>query len=280
MRWVDYREKLGIGFNNQEKFEMLKNNILTFIDNFMGNYSKLSCLLYCSKVGELYQHIYDPQSVLKGSLCHCNSAKELISKYIAFYNTYDSKIDTYRNPYDDVVSKDDILAYIKNSLDDLNIQYDILEDNDGIFIFPKRAKELDDSLVSEPLEWLTIYPRSHTAFVKALKQYSEATSQRASDVADLFRKALETFFQEFFNGNKSLENYKRDYGTYLKAQGIPKEISGNFETLLQSYALYINNYAKHRDATSNKVLEYIMYQTGNMIRFLITLKQEENKNAD
>ncbi len=277
MKWVDYRDKLGIGLENPEKFKMLKNNILTFVDIFMCNYSKFSCLAYCRAVGELYQDTYLPQSILKGSLYLCISAKELISKYIAFHNTYDSKMC---NTGSDVVSKNDILVYIKKSLDNLNIQYDILEDDDGVFIFPKGAKELDDSLVSEPLEWLTAYPRSRTAFAKALKQYSEATSQRASDVADLFRKALETFFQEFFNGNKSLENYKRDYGTYLKAQGIPKEISSNFETLLQSYTLYINNYAKHRDATSDKVLEYIMYQTGNVIRLLITLKQEENTNAD
>lgn len=40
---------------------------------------------------------------------------------------------------------------------------------------------------------------------------------------------------------------------------------------------YINNYAKHRDATSNRLLEYLMYQTGNIIRLLITLKQGEDK---
>lgn len=54
-------------------------------------------------------------------------------------------------------------------------------------------------------------------------------------------------------------------------------ISGNFETLLQAYTSFMNNYAKHRDATSNRLLEYLMYQTGNIIRLLITLKQGEDK---
>lgn len=103
------------------------------------------------------------------------------------------------------------------------------------------------------------------------------TSDNASDIADKFRKTLENFFQEFFGGNKSLENYKNTYGTYLKSQGVPKEVSGNFETLLQAYTSFMNNYAKHRDATSNRLLEYLMYQTGNIIRLLITLKQGEDK---
>ena len=136
---------------------------------------------------------------------------------------------------------------------------------------------MDDALVSEPLEWLADYPESRKAFVKALKEYSETTPDNASDIADKFRKTLENFFQEYFGGNKSLENYKNAYGTYLKSQGVPKEVSGNFETLLQAYTSFMNNYAKHRDATSNRLLEYLMYQTGNIIRLLITLKQGEDK---
>lgn len=95
---------------------------------------------------------------------------------------------------------------------------------------PKAAKELDNALVSQPLDWLSSYPKAHEAFIKALKDYAEAATDTASEVADKFRKALEAFFQEFFGGNKSLENYKTDYGNYLKAHGIPKEISSNLET--------------------------------------------------
>ena len=79
---------------------------------------------------------------------------------------------------------------------------------------------------------------------------------------------------------KSLENMISDYGSYLKNKGIPKEISNNFEKLLNQYTDFMNNYAKHHDKTSVNVLEYIMYQTGNIIRLLITLKKQENNNAN
>ena len=131
---------------------------------------------------------------------------------------------------------------------------------------------MDNALISEPLSWLSAYPKTHTAYVKALKEYSEATPSNASDIADKFRKTLETFLREFFNNNAPLEKNKVEYGRYLKSQGIPSEITGNMETLLQAYANFMNGYAKHQDATSLNILEYLMYQTGNIIRLLITLK--------
>jgi hypothetical protein len=155
------------------------------------------------------------------------------------------------------------------------LQYAVLKDGSQYFVFPKGAKEMDDALVSQPLEWLMEYPKSYAAFVKAVREYTEATSDNASDIADKFRKALETFFQEFFTCDKSLENCKSLYGGYLKSQNVPSDITGNFETLLQAYTNFMNGYAKHHDNTALNVLEYIMYQTGNIIRLLITLKRGE-----
>lgn len=164
---------------------------------------------------------------------------------------------------------------ICKQLKESQIPFEVREDEDGYFIFPRGAKELDDALVSESLEWLKQYPKSRTAFIKALREYADQREQNASDIADKFRKALESFFQEFFGSEKSLENYKSEYGAYLKQHGVPSEISNNLESILQAYTNYINNYAKHHDKTNLNVLEYIMYQTGNIIRLLITLDKEQ-----
>ena len=155
------------------------------------------------------------------------------------------------------------------------LAFEFLEDGEKVFILSRGAKELDDALVSQPLEWLKGYPLAHRAFIKALKDYSSATEETASEVADSLRKALETFFQEFFYSGKSLENYKSEYGDYLKSHGIPAEIANDFNKLLDSFTNYNNNYAKHHDKSSINVLEYLLYQTGNIIRFLITLKKED-----
>ena len=199
MKWIDYREKLGLSFNDSEKFEYLKNRILNFVELLGQNnsfYLSDSCYRwYAITIGE--------------------------------YDTYET-----------------------------------FEDKDGVFIFPKGAKELDDALVSVPLEWLTAYPKSHSAFVKALKEYAEANATNASDIADKFRKALETFFQEFFGGGRSLEKYLSDhtYERYLNEHGIPAELRNELQNTVSAYSKFMNGNAKHHDKTQPNVLEYIMYQ--------------------
>lgn len=267
MKWVDYRERLGIGFNDIRKAEALANKVSTFIEygGMNSDYSYDSYYQFCMMVGLQFQDIMPAKQYLSRLFSKPNSSVvSIISYYIAFVNTVD----------DDGHHKDLLIQVFSAFLDDLNIQFDLFKDADGYFIFPKGVPDFDEALVNYPLEWLKEYPQSQKAWGKALRDYTEASDDNASDVADKFRKTLETFFQEFFGGNKSLENYKAEYGNCLKKNGVPKEISGNFETLLQAYTNYMNNYAKHRDATSDKVLEYLMYQTGNIIRLLITLERQ------
>lgn len=119
------------------------------------------------------------------------------------------------------------------------------------------------------------YPKAHKAYSTALLKYAEATPATASETADSLRKALELFMREFFGVDKNLENLRPIYGNYLKARGVPASISNNFETLLQAYANYMNDNAKHDDRVKLNVLEYILYQTGNVMRLLLTLRCNE-----
>lgn len=270
MKYVDYREKLGIGFNDEDKTKMLFNKIIEFLKKANNDYTLLYTLfgnedavyLFSQMVGE--NTCYDDYRDIINSFRKETSIAGIISKFIVLVNISTPKGANF------------LINLLKQYLKSLNIPYELIKDADGYFIFPKGAKELDDALVSEPLEWLSEYPQTQKEWIEALKVYSSLTDDNASDVADKFRKALERFFQEFFGKTKSLENLKSEYGAYLKVRGIPAEISNNFETLQKSYTDFMNNYAKHHNKTSKNVLEYIMYQTGNIIRLLITLKKEEN----
>ena len=275
MKWIDYRDKLGIGYSDSIKAKLLRNKIATLIEcsTLNEDYSPNDYYRFCLMVGIRCKADFAEESTVLAELFAKNemSVPVAISYFIAFVNTKEST---------DEDNQKDLMNCLENYLEDLNIAYEVIRDQDGWFVFPKGVKEFDNALVSQPLEWLTQYPNTEKAWEKALRKYAKANKNNASDVADGFRKALEAFFQDYFGGAKSLENYKSDYGACLKNYGIPGEISGNFETLLQAYTNYINKYAKHRDATSEKILEYLMYQTGNIMRLLITLKQEENTNAD
>ena len=275
MKWIDYREKLGIGFNDKQKFDMLRNKLFLQLPTLKSVYSDQSYTQYLLMVGESVYR-FDGYSIngVISSFQRATSIGELISKYIAFYNTFEESPE-YRNSRGErrnSYGKDFALAFMENSLGELNIPYELFEDEDGIYVFPKGVPELDGPLVSEIYDWLKKYPAAEKSWDKALRAYAEVTANSASDVADLFRKALETFFKEFFRNEKSLENNKVEYGRYLKEQGIPSELSNNLESILQGYTNFMNNYAKHNDKTSVNILEYLMYQTGNTIRLLISLK--------
>ena len=55
---------------------------------------------------------------------------------------------------------------------------------------------------------------------------------------------------------------KSEYGDFLTSKGVPAEIKNNLEKILDLYAKYMNNYAKHHDKTGQNVLEYILYASG------------------
>ena len=281
MKNVDYRKKLGLGFNDESKIKMLKTrifNLLTEFDETKEDWEleidiKKITRNFSDEIGILIPSEYKNLQIIYYIIC---SQKD-ISSCVYFFVTF---LNTLKHEYNDYVIIETLETRFFFFFDNMKLSYDKSADSDGIFIFPKGAEELDDALVSEPLDWMKDYPSAHGAFIKALKAYAECTENNVSDVADLFRKALESFFQEFFSSEKSLENMISDYGNYLKNNGIPKEISNNFEKILNQYTEFMNNYAKHHDKTSINVLEYIMYQTGNIIRLLITLKKQETTNAN
>lgn len=279
MDWLDYREKLGIGFCDKEKYEYFKAKIISTM-NMLSQHTYLGAIdieeyyAFCNTTGTTFNTSYDDNIFTRERFKHCVSIISQtgsLNSFLAYYVALVNSIKIKRTLYSEW-TRTRFADLLCDMLTQAHIPFDLVEDNEEYFVFPKGAKEMDDALVSQPLQWLTGYPTAHRAYIKALKEYANAEPDNASDVADKFRKALEAFFQEFFGGNKSLENYKGDYGAHLKKFGIPKEIRGNLEVLLQAYTSYINSYAKHKDATSDKLLEYLMYQTGNIIRLLITLK--------
>lgn len=283
MDWIDYREKLGIGFNDDDKIKIFYARISNVLDMLItegdGYITVTEYSRFCYETGTRLNYLLLDDDRYTGSDRFMDCVRiireheylfsDYLSYFVWFVNIIESKSNSNR-----FWGKEDYKNLLTKCLKDAHIQYELHEDEGKFFVFPKGAEEMDAALVSQPLSWLAAYPNARTAFAKALNEYAEATPGKASDIADKFRKALEAFFQEFFDCDKTLENCKATYGKYLKEHNVPNEISSNFETLLQAYTNFINGYAKHHDKTGLNVLEYVMYQTGNIIRLLLTLNQE------
>ena len=277
MDWLDYREKLGIGFSDEEKGKLFIGKVQNFIysasrcpfeeQDEMNFCNEIGCASFCNSDSVFNMLDLDTPVGLKRSWLylekHTDDALDFLAHMIALINTYGGKKG----------DRDIILNTVKRALDESHISYDIFQEGKKYFIFPKGAKELDDALVSEPLEWLKDYPNAHKTYIIALKQYSEGIYIR--DVADNLRKALEAFLQEFLGNSKNLETNKNEICKYLGEQGVDAGVSGLFQPLINAYKNINDRIAKHNDAVDKKLLEFVLYQTGVLIRMVLSVKQEE-----
>ena len=193
------------------------------------------------------------------------SFKNFLAYYVAFINCLSNRKEG--------IKQSELLELLDEAFNDSRLNYALLKDDNKYFVFPKGAKELDNALISEPLEWLKDYPNARKTYIIALKQYSDGIYIR--DVADNLRKALEAFLQDFLENSKNLETNKNEICKYLGEQGVDAGVSGLFQPLINAYKNINDRVAKHNDAIDKKLLEFILYQTGILIRMVLSVKQEE-----
>ena len=282
MNYIDYREKLGIGLNNSQKTNGFANSILNYMDEHSKSiYSRETYIDFCAKTGlraipeevtvsfkKILKQPKGFQIVLQHFEEVKDNAKEFLLYCVVFLNSYN----------DDKTEKEKFKKYLFDSINTFKLDLVPVKDEDGIFLLPKGAEDLNNALISEPLEWLQDYPKTRDTFIRALKQYSNGEHVR--DVADNFRKSLEAFFQEFLGNTKNLANNKTEIFKFLGAHNAEPEIVSMMQPLLNSYDKLNNSAAKHNDKMDAKYLEFLMYQTGLFIRMIITVGKEEQHDND
>ena len=271
MNLIDYREKLGIAFCDKEKIELfLAKAYMAFSETVSLEREITSTLFnnYCFNAGikapaEYYSEYTDGYKAFQ----HLMQATEDFKKFLYYYTVF------LNSAKKDSSERKEWIKAFKYWASESGLSFEFYEDGDNVFIFPQGAKELDDALVSEPLEWLSEYPQAHKTYCIALKQYSDGIYIR--DVADNLRKALEAFLQEFLGNSKNLETNKNDICKYLGEQGVDAGISGLFQPLINAYKNINDRIVKHNDAVDEKLLEFLLYQTGVLIRMVISIKKSE-----
>ena len=273
MNFIDYREKLGLGFDDTEKYLYFKSFMLNLLyfkdDHYPPIYSAEECFRFCLSVGIKYSD--DPYSnnyfrYVYNLLSMSKDLKQFLSYYVFF-------VCHFKDVEDKEVSKKQLIEFVEIALKASRIPYEIITSEGELFVFPKGAEELDEALINTPLDWLNDYPNSKGVFCRALKQYADGEHTR--DVADNFRKAFEDFLKEFLNNEKDLDNNRSEICKYLKDKGADKNITNMLEPLLDRYKKINDDQVKHNDKLDPKFLEFLMYQTGLFIRMIITAGKEE-----
>ena len=183
MDYYDYRTKLGIGFSDEEKQKQFINRIKTFLyANKSIPFERDQENAFAYSIGEasIIEEEQISETILRlDSLSGIQRVWLYLQKKQKLFPDCLATLVTMVNNYPGKkVHKETILNAIKRALDDSRIPYELFHDDDGVFFFPNGAKELDGALVSEPLEWLSDYPKARVTFARALK--SELTMLTAN----------------------------------------------------------------------------------------------------
>lgn len=269
MDWNSYREILGIGLNDEEKFKLAKRRVLNFVKLLQNNrfiYDEVSYYRFSNVVGCKYNDSYTLVH-LEDYFNNVDDHRVLIFSLVAWANTIDlSLIPEYKRA-DGYLTKEFVINFVKGLVKEVNLNMEVIEDEDGVFVIPKGCSEFDIALISEPFVWLKDYPESKKQYTRILRAYENGEYTR--DIADNCRKLLEQFLQEFFDNKSNLENNLKNVGTHLKEKGLSKELTNMVQTLIDYYKKYNDSNAKHNDLVPENALEYIIYQTGLFIRLLL-----------
>jgi hypothetical protein len=164
--------------------------------------------------------------------------------------------------------KADFLKGIQDAVVITGVPLGIKQTETEVVFYPEGAKLLDEKLINDNLDWLSTYSKSYEAFKKALAEVGRTGKER--EVVDNLRLSLELLLKDILSNKKSLENQKNEIGVYLKSKNTSTEISNLFWTVLDYYSKYQNNKAKHECTVPAEEVEFILYMTGIMMRFILT----------
>lgn len=140
--------------------------------------------------------------------------------------------------------------------------------DDEVVFYPAGAKLLDEKLVNDNLNWLSGYANAYKPFRSALEDLGVKGKER--NVLDQLRLSLELLLKELLGNGKSLENQQAALGAYLKDKDTSPEIAQLYWKVVDFYCKYQNDKAKHGDNAKPDEVEFMLYQTGAMMRFLLT----------
>ena len=153
--------------------------------------------------------------------------------------------------------------------------------NNGVAsLVPAGARELDEALINENLEWLDNYPEASKQFDAALKIYARKDPSQYRNMLDNLRFSLEHILRAVLNNNKPLEKQKEHILRWLAAHGAHNQIVNMSSDLLNKFALYQNDAVKHQeDKYTPAEVEFVLYLTGTFLRLIQRANEQPITNA-
>lgn len=283
-RIKNFYKRWNIVYDENKKFSGFKNCALSTIDKYVGEIFLSDKNLEQRFLKIMQKHI--PQSIV-GGFQNISKTLEILGKR-EFKNSPIYKIISGENDFVEFIKclqalfwldlgseiKEELYLGFREDIELSMLEIRIGKTNSGVIFYPKGAKLLDEKLVNENLDWLSSYPTVSKNFKSALEKHQNKIYQR--NLIDDLRLSLELILQRILNNRGRLEKQEKLLGEYLEREKVPKELRNMYWQLIDYYAKYQNNYAKHDDKVNSSEVEFMIYLTGTFIRFLMTLEDRKN----
>ena len=152
------------------------------------------------------------------------------------------------------------------------IGVDIGRGANGVVFFPKGAEVLDPALIEDVLNWLSDYPDVNKHYTEALRLYLVNDPNVYRNLLDNLRLSLELFLKALLQNDVRLEEQAKPLRDWLIEREVQENLRMMFtETLGRGrFTDLMNTAVKHGDRPWHQAeVEFLIYQTGVFIRFLI-----------
>ena len=171
-----------------------------------------------------------------------------------------------------------ILNLVNEAIDSSpGIEIRLIPSGNEVLILPSGSPLLDEHVINENLLGLSKYKGVSHDYEESLKLLVLNDPQMYRDVVDKQRYVLESLLKQILGNNKAMSNQRDDLGKWLKMKGTHTTIRTNILSIIIEIENYNKDWVRHPKKggyqPSYQEVEYVIYQTGTIMRLLLQLAE-------
>ena len=155
-----------------------------------------------------------------------------------------------------------IVEAVKQAVEISDVNVAVGQSKDRIIVYPEGEKKLDNELVNKTLSFLDQESNKH--FEEALKFYQK---KQHKESAERLRQSVEEFLRHKLQNTKGLPKNIEILQKTLK-NNSQSEIRNIIFQVFNGLDKYFNEHSKHGDNVKEVENEFLIYQTGLLLRYI------------
>ena len=251
---------------SEEAFYKFKQRILNAFRQIENQLTRESVTKFCQyyAIEEKWKSISSTR-LSKNIINQLEKENTLIEIYRAIEIILSLKFQSYtdHNSYRELNYRSKIIENVKEAIEISDVDVAIVKSHNSITLYPKGEKKLDEELVNKTLSFLN--KKSNKHFEEALKFYQ---SKKTVKSAESLRRSLEEFLRYKLENRKGLSENIKILQKNLKENNSTSETRNIIFTVFNQLDKHFNEHSKHGDSVNEPENEFLIYQTGLLMRYI------------